>query len=335
MTWHRWEVADPNVLSPPPLQPDGQCDSDDDMAKKTPSKLFPHTWTQNGKAYWAVAETDKTIPAGCYMTAWNNQNGAVIERLTIETDGLVMFNDPQTKRLSKEFSNFWTLKKKYQSMGFLHKRGYLLWGPPGGGKTSLINVLMNEVTDKLKGIVLFIKNPGVAVACLQMFRNIEPDRPLFIVLEDLDALVEDNEADYLALLDGSAQVDNVVFVATTNYPEKLDQRFTDRPSRFDRIEFIGMPSMAQRHHFLRLKSKGLSELELKKWAAATDGLSVAHLRELILAVQCLDQPVEEVIARLKGMHESLPCSRDSKNKEVGFHRKRREDDEDEDEERAA
>lgn len=305
------------LLASPPLHPDSQSDSDYNMTKKL--SPYPQSWTQDGKKFWAVAETAEALPSGCYVTAWSNDKGPVFERVTIETDGLVMFEDSQTKRLANEFTTFWKLKKKFSAMGFLHKRGYLLWGPPGGGKTSLINVLMNEVITKLDGIVLFIKSPGVAVSCLQMLRHVEPNRPLFIILEDLDALVDECEADYLALLDGSAQVDNVVFVATTNYPEKLDRRFTDRPSRFDRIEYIGMPSMAQRYHFLTLKAKGVKEAELDKWAKATDGLSIAHLRELIVAVQCLGQSAEDVIARLKGMHELLPHSKDADGKQsVGF-----------------
>ena len=50
------------------------------------------------------------------------------------------------------------------------------------------------------------------------------------------------ESEYLSLLDGENQIGNVVYVATTNYPEKLDKRFTDRPSRFDVVQKISMPN---------------------------------------------------------------------------------------------
>lgn len=300
----------------------------DDMSKKD----FPQSWTQDGKGFWGVAETTQKVPAGTYVCAWSHQNGPVLAKHTVVTDNLIMFEDTQSQRLSKEFINFWKLKSKYKALGFLHKRGYLFWGPPGSGKTSLINLLMKQVIEKLDGIVVFIKTLQGVPQCLQMIRNIEPDRPMFVILEDIDSLVVKNEKECLAILDGSTQIDNVVFVATTNYPENLDARFVDRPSRFDRIEHIDMPSTAQRAYFIRLKASGLKPEEIREWAQATKGLSIAHLRELIVAVQCLGQPLDDVVARLKKMHETLPKSKDtSDKKQLGFRPASDDDDDDEDE----
>lgn len=294
-------------------------------------KDFQQTWTQDGKGYWGVSETVKTVPSGTYVCAWSHQNGPILAKLNVVTDNLIMFEDAQTQRLAKEFVSFWKLKAKYKALGFLHKRGYLFWGPPGSGKTSLINLLMKQVIERLDGIVVFIKTLQGVPQCLQMIRSIEPDRPMFVILEDIDSLVVKNEKECLAILDGSTQIDNVVFVATTNYPENLDARFVDRPSRFDRIEHIDMPSAAQRAFFIRLKAEGLKPEEIKHWVAQTKGLSIAHLRELIVAVQCLGQPLEEVVARLQKMHESMPVSKDSgKKNNLGFTSRHDPDDDDDD-----
>lgn len=299
------------------------------MAKK---KILPQEWTTDDRtAYWTVSipETMKKVPAGAYLSAFSNKHGPILAKMDIMTDGLVQFEDAQTKRLAQEFTSFWTLKDKYRQAGFLHKRGYLLWGPPGSGKTSLINLLMHKTVEELDGIVMFIKSIQSAPNVLmQAIRRVEPDRPLFIIMEDLDSLIHRNESEFLSILDGSSQIDGVVFVATTNYPENLSPRLLDRPNRFDRIEHINMPSVAQRRHFLKLKADGLSEIELKKWAQATVGLSIAHLRELIVSVQCLGQNFDEVVARLKKMHEFLPSSEQMERKVVGFTRNGENDEDD-------
>jgi SpoVK/Ycf46/Vps4 family AAA+-type ATPase len=111
-----------------------------------------------------------------------------------------------------------------------------------------------------------------------------------------DALIERHgENEFLALLDGEAQVDNIVFLSSTNYPERLDRRFVDRPSRFDTIKYIGMPSAGARHLFLNAKEPSLTPEELDLWVERTEGFSIAHLKELIIAVRCFRQPFAEAL----------------------------------------
>ena len=165
-------------------------------------------------------------------------------------------------------------------------------------------------------------DPEFVAHGLAIMRRIEPDRPIIVMIEDIDAIISRyGEASLLALLDGELQIDNVVFIATTNYPEELDARFVNRPSRFDEIIYIGMPSAKAREVYLLNKNKRLAknELELKKWVDATDGWSIAHMRELIVAVECLDNPFKETVDRLVRMNEIKPNSENGEGrKSVGF-----------------
>jgi SpoVK/Ycf46/Vps4 family AAA+-type ATPase len=164
-------------------------------------------------------------------------------------------------------------------------------------------------------------DPEYVAHGLAVMRRIEPDRPIIVMIEDIDAIVDRHgEASLLALLDGELQIDNVVFIATTNYPEQLDARFVNRPSRFDEIIRIGMPNDKAREVYLRMKNPRLASdaVELQKWIDATDGWSIAHMRELIAAVECLDNNFEDVVKRLMKMNEIKPSSEHDDRKSIGF-----------------
>lgn len=183
----------------------------------------------DGKGLWAVStdgifssagNTTPKLPAGFYRPGAHPQLGATFNRQTVSTDSLVLLPDMDVLTIVEEFKVFWDLGKKFKEYGFLHKRGVLLWGDPGSGKSSMVQILSQHLIKELGGIIVLVDGPGVTTACLQMLRSIEPHRPVICVLEDLDALVEKHgEMSFLSLLDGEAQVDNIVFVATCFTPE--------------------------------------------------------------------------------------------------------------------
>jgi len=187
------------------------------------------------------------------------------------------------------------------------------------GKTVLCQQLSSQIV-KNGGISVYLSEPKFTAEGLRVLRLIEPKRPIVVMIEDIDAIVERNgESNLLALLDGELQIDNVVFVATTNYPEKLDKRLVNRPSRFDEIIKIGMPSDAAREQYLKHKVPRLysSPEELKAWVAGTKEFSIAHLRESIISVECLGNDLNKTLKRLIRMNQIKVSSEDSGNK-IGF-----------------
>lgn len=281
-------------------------------------------WQHSAGSYWAANELCGVLPAGMYRAVDKPNVGICLKEIAIDTDDLMELPDSPSQTVLSEIKEFWGLKKAFAQRGFIHKRGVMLWGPPGSGKTATVNQLISLVVQDHGGIGFFVEHAFTASLCLQMVRSIEPARPIVALLEDFDALVgvdRDAENAFLALLDGEAQVANIVFVATTNYPERLDRRFTDRPSRFDLIRHIGMPSPASRHLYLATKEPSLTEAELKVWVDRTEGLSIAHLRELIILARCYGKSLDDALARLFKMREELPNSGrgdDGLKRAVGF-----------------
>lgn len=251
-------------------------------------------------------ELVETLPPFAYkMIA--SQTGPVFQKFTTQTDELLKFENSKMSEVLEEVKKFWTLKQSFNQLGFLHNRGILLYGPPGSGKSSLIQQITEQMVGQ--GDVVFFTSCQInpVIGCLKAFRQVEPSRRAVVVLEDLDEYMSYQERDLLQLLDGENSVDNVLYLGTTNYINKLSQRLM-RPGRFDKKVLIDFPPVEGRLVYLQNKLGDIEAPEkIKMIAEMTDKFSFGHLRELVIAVFCLGEDLEKTIARLKDMeYKALP-----------------------------
>jgi hypothetical protein len=277
--------------------------------------------------YRPVSRSVPTLPPGTYKFSTDGNGNLIVIQMSILTDDLTFLPDSANERVLNGIQKFWSRESSYRNHGLLFKRGVLLWGPPGSGKTVTITQLSNDLVQR-GGLVIFCENPKLAMMGLDAVRRIEPDRPVILILEDVDEIISHyDEHDLLSLLDGENQVDNVVMIATTNYPEKLGARIINRPSRFDECVKVGMPSDRAREAYIRGVTKdAISEEDIQRWVKDTKGLSIAHIRELAAAVLCLDQDYLTVTKRLRDMCNLVkPESGFKEGGKVGFNTKKSED----------
>lgn len=276
-------------------------------------------WAVHGGRNYSPCETAvDNIPPGQYTIEVSDVLGIYFRRTDINLDDLVALPDSVSQEVINEIKKFWTKEAHFRKFGFLWKRGVLMWGPPGSGKTSTLQVISNLIIDS-GGLSIYVSHPGIAAKGLKVLRSIEPTRPIVVMLEDIDSIIDIyGESDLLALMDGELQIDNIVFVATTNYPEKLDKRFINRPSRFDIVKKIGMPNDDARTIYLSKKNTRLAEVEaaeeLQHWVELSNGFSIAHLKELIVSVEVFEVPLEDAVSRLRTMMDYQPKSSDAIDK---------------------
>ena len=272
--------------------------------------------------------TSKKLQAGLYECKWNNsiQSPSLVKK-QINLDELYELPSPEIQSILEDIQTFWDRKDEYRRYNFVHKRGILLWGDPGCGKSGIIQLCVKKLIEVENGIVINICDEdqfGWYTDIIKDLRKIEPERSLIVILEDIDSLAGEDRystTKLLNVLDGVNQIDNVVYIATTNYPEKLQERITNRPSRFDRRYQVEMPSSKIREAYIRKKltDEDLKKIDLKKWLSKTEGMSLSHLKELVVSVVVMGKTFEESISNLEEMKESPKPKKKSKG--IGFGKK--------------
>jgi hypothetical protein len=266
-----------------------------------------------GGAYQACGRTIPRLPAGAYTCATDHYGNPVFHNKTLQVDDLIDFADSLPSRILHEIGHFWGLGDRFRKYGFLHRRGYLFYGKQGGGKSSLIHQIIAQVTAS-GHLAFFCEHPGTFIRCLEQLRQVEPERPIVCIFEDLDAIIAANgDSDLLQWLDGNHQVDKAVNLASTNYPERLDRRIVSRPRRFDRILRIDSPDARLRRAYFGRKMPELAADVMERWVSLTEGLPFAALAELVISVQCLGNDLGESVALLKSLDTHTPSSMEFAN----------------------
>mgnify|MGYP000004594602 CR=1 FL=1 len=271
--------------------------SDDNKVNK---KDF--AWVRRGNSLFISAKPNtEELPSGLYDIRSSMEQGIFLERRSVILDDLFLPPSDVMGKIVKDIRNFWTKRAKYADYGLIYKRGILTYGPPGMGKTSLFNLLISTIIEEFNGIVLNMDNINTFLAMASNIRSLEPDRPILCIIEDIDGFLQYNSVQaFLNLLDGNAACDNIVYLGSTNYINRLEPRVL-RSSRFDRKYEIAPPTPETRKFYFekKLKETDLPNVNLQKWVADTEGMAFSDMKEIIASVIVMEMPYDEVIGELK------------------------------------
>jgi len=249
------------------------------------------------------------VPSGIYEFKFNRDvNQITLKKQPFKTDELYQLPSYEIQDILKDIQDFWDRRDKYREYNFVHKRGILMYGEPGCGKSGIIQLIAKQLIEN-NGIIINIKDyddVDFFIDFIVTFRKIEPNRPLIVLLEDLDSIAGENNystSKLLNILDGVKQIEDVVYIATTNYPEKLQERITNRPSRFDRRYKVELPNEEIREAYIRhkLKEDDLQKVDIQEWVKRTEGMSLSHLKEVVISTIVMGREFEEVMDNLEGL----------------------------------
>ncbi|MFI9815590.1 ATP-binding protein [Saccharothrix variisporea] len=168
------------------------------------------------------------------------------------------------------------------------KRGLLLHGPPGTGKTHTVRFLMSRLHECT---VILLTGPAMRFLhqASALARRLQPS---MVVIEDVDLIAMDRSHSkggstpllfsLLDTMDGVGADADVTFVLTTNRADELERALADRPGRIDLAVEVPRPDAEGRLRLLRLYGREVDlRADLAPVVEATEGVTASFIKELL------------------------------------------------------
>jgi cell division protease FtsH len=180
-------------------------------------------------------------------------------------------------------------RTKLRALGQHLKRGVLLHGAPGAGKTMTVRYLASHLHDTTVIVLTGAGLRAITASC-QMARALAP---ALVVIEDVDLIANErhqvgHETNPLlfALLNEMDGIDgdaDIAFILTTNRADILEPALAQRPGRIDLAVEVPLPNAACRRRLLRQYGKplGLAFTDATLLVERTNGVPASFIKELL------------------------------------------------------
>jgi len=231
----------------------------------------------------------KVVSLGPQQFGFGAQTIITFHRLPKVARDDVILPSGVLERIDRHAIAFSEHSGKLTASGRPIKRGLLLYGAPGTGKTLTIMYLAGRMRGRT---VLLTTGRGLGFisAVAQMARILAPST---VVVEDVDLIAQERGMpgvqtqpllfELLNEMDGLRDDVDVLFVLTTNRPDILEPALAARPGRVDLAIPLPLPDADARRRLFALYARGLdfAVTDLDKFITRTEGASPAYIKELL------------------------------------------------------
>ncbi len=261
----------------------------------------------NGDNYFPNVQSDRTsnLPAGAYECGVMMDGTAFLKPINIVTDKIVDIPDYAINEIVEDVRMFWSdsVTAKFKEYGLVKSRGIIAEGIAGSGKTIALAKTAKMVIEEFNGVVLFNPDVSALKEFLRLIKEIEPTKKIMVMWEEFDSIITHDESTLLSLLDGEIKVDNIIYLATTNYISRIPARIKNRPSRFAKIVNFSTPTKDAREAFLKAKLHTSDMHLLPALLDASDTFVIDQVKDLIISVCCFGYPVGDSVLKIKSMQD--------------------------------
>lgn len=247
-----------------------------------------------------------------------------------------------TEVIRSNIDTLFSLRDKFKKFGLSVKRGVILHGPPGTGKTKVCKCLAKDASYSVLYALPSDFNPntgGIRRVC-KMAKDLAP---CLLVIEDIDWIAQSRHSgnapfvmELMNQLDGIESFGDIITLGTTNCLAELEEAVKNRPGRFDRIIKVDLPTTDLiEKMIIRFTSNFIidSTINVNRLASALDKLTGAHVNDLCTTAAMFavrDDSMEgdklllkknhfdEAIKEVKDKNYSSYMELQSKQKNFGF-----------------
>jgi len=242
---------------------------------------------------------------------WKNEKvtpfGRFLPLSSIDLSKVILAPDI-AERLNKTVLKFFDSKSKFVAADIPFKRGVIFSGVPGTGKTLSGKVIMSSVKDVTFIWVTAKDFNNLSTSYLfDMARELQP---AVLFIEDVDRCLQGSTLDAIKTqMDGLESNEGILTILSTNFPEQLPKTLIDRPGRFDDVIEFTLPDTVLRLKVLWLYSKTMGikdkKYTLAKIAKMSEGLTPAHLKEVLISAYISNETSELTFEDLKSSLDHL------------------------------
>ena len=213
----------------------------------------------------AVQYYDSPVP-GMYEVIWTRRGFASIPNLVVTPVNVPTSYQATVSAVIdvKEVENLFSEKRIRicNQLGVNNKIGYLLHGKQGSGKTTTLLSIAKYFIENHNAMVFLVRDDddvNYALQCIKEMSKMTSIIPV-ILHDECEDQFKDHENFFKEVLDGVKSPENLIYLAATNYIDKIPETIKDRPSRFKYvIEWNGFTGPDSLIKVLEAMNEALSE----------------------------------------------------------------------------